>query len=79
MKEHFGQSKYFCLLEGLHIEKILLVIHGEIIKGSGLESILSASSLFIIDTGAIVNVNHIKQARYCCVGMCNLCEIKGTT
>ena len=65
LKEKFGKSKYFCLFGGLHIEKILLVIHGELIKGSGLESILSASNLSIVGTGAMVNVNHIKQARYC--------------
>ena len=65
LKETFGKSKYFCLFGGLHIEKILLVIHGELIKGSGLESILSASNISIIGTEAMVNVNQVKQARYC--------------
>ena len=40
-------------------------MHGELVKGSGLENILSACDLSIIGTGALVNVNHIKQARYC--------------
>ena len=65
LKETFGKSKYFCLFGGFHIEKISLVIHGELIKGSGLESILSASNFSIIGTEAMVNVNHIKQAHYC--------------
>ena len=64
-KETFGRTKYFCLFGGLHIEKALLVIHDELIKGSGLESVLSASDLSIIGTGAMVNVNITKQARYC--------------
>ena len=57
-KDTFGSS-------GLHIEKSLLTVHGELVKGSGLENILSACDLSIIGTGALVNVNHIKQARYC--------------
>ena len=57
-KDTFGSS-------GLHTEKSLLTVHGELVKGSGLENILSACDLSIIGTGALVNVNHIKQARYC--------------
>ena len=57
-KDTFGSSSYFSLFGGLHIEKILLTVYGELVKGSGLENILSACDLSI-------NVNHIKQARYC--------------
>ena len=34
-------------------------------KGNGLNKILSASNISIIGTEAMINVNHIKQARYC--------------
>ena len=49
----------------LHIEKILLVLHGDIIRGSGLLEILQANELSVIGVDAIVNVNDIKKARYC--------------
>ena len=42
----------------------MLIIHGELIKGSALYEILKNNGLSIIDTGAEVNANHIKQARY---------------
>ena len=64
-KYAFSSSSYFSLFAGLHIEESLLTTHGELVKGSGLENILSACDLSIIGTGALVNVNHIKQARYC--------------
>ena len=32
-----GPDKYFCLLGSLHVEKAILTMCGEIIKGSGLE------------------------------------------
>ena len=41
----------------------MLIIHGELIKGSALYEILKNNGLSIIDTGAVVNANHIKQAR----------------
>ena len=39
-------------------------MHGEIIKVSGLEKILSSNNLSIIGTSAVVDVNYIKRARY---------------
>ena len=42
-----------------------MTVHGELLKGSGLENILPACDLSIIGTEVLVNVNHIKQARYC--------------
>ena len=41
------------------------IIHGELIKGSGLENVLSNIDMSIIGTGALVHASHIKQARYC--------------
>ena len=62
--ETFGKSSYFSLFGWLHIEKVLLIVHGEFFKGSGLNNNLSASDLSIIGAEVMVNVNHIKQARY---------------
>ena len=33
--EKFGQGKYFVLFGGLHIEKSFLVLHGNLINGTG--------------------------------------------
>ena len=55
--------KYFCLFGGLHVEKCLLVLHSDFIKGSGLPEVLGLSSnlsicslentmLFVNDIGA---------------------------
>ena len=49
----------------LHIEHNLLNMHGELIRGSGLYELLENNEFSIIGTGAVVNANHIKQARYC--------------
>ena len=46
----FGASQYFSLLGGLHIEHSLLIVHGELIKGSGLYDILSNNNFSIIGT-----------------------------
>lgn len=43
----------------------MLVIHGKIIKGSGLYEILKNNGLSIIGTSAVVNGNPIIQAKYC--------------
>ena len=42
-----------------------MTVHGELVKGRALENILSVCDLSIIVTGALVNVNYIKQTRYC--------------
>ena len=69
----FGSDKYLSPLGGLHIEHCLLCIHGELIKGSRLYEILATNNLSIICTGAVVNANHIKQARYCLqVAVCSI-------
>ena len=63
--ETLGSGKYLSIRGGLHIEQSALVIHGEIIKGSGLEKILSSNDLSIIGTSVVVYVTDIKRARYC--------------
>ena len=63
--DKFGNSSYFRLFGGLHFEQCILTIHGELIKGSCLENVLSNIDMSIIGTGSVVNANHIKQSRYC--------------
>ena len=63
--ETLGSGKYLSILGGLHIKQSALFIHGDIIKGSGLEKILSSNDLSIIGTSAVVDVNDIKRAFYC--------------
>ena len=63
--ELFGNSKYFSLFGGLHIEKALLIVHGEFIKGSGLDKLLGQSNLSITGMeNTVVNVTDIKRCRY---------------
>jgi len=61
----FGHDKYICLLGDLHLEHSLLLMHGSLIKGSGLDSILHFSKLSTEGTSAIVDANDIKRSRYC--------------
>ena len=53
------------MFRSLHIEHNLLTMHGELIQGRGLYELLENNEFSIIGTGAVVNANHIKQARYC--------------
>ena len=63
--ELFGNSQYFSLFWGLHIEKALLIVHGEFIKGSGLDKLLGQSNLSITGMeNTVVNVTHVKRCRY---------------
>ena len=51
----------------------MLTIHGELVKGRGLEKILSNIDMSIVGTGALVHANYIKQGRYCLqVSLCAL-------
>ena len=63
--ENFGVDKYVCLFGDLHIEIELLRIHGELIKGSCLDSILESVNLSTMGTSSIIDVNNNKRARYC--------------
>lgn len=61
---HLFQN-YFYLFGGLHVEKSLLVIHGQFIKGSGLAEVLGKSNLSVIGLeNTLLNANDIKRARY---------------
>ena len=64
--------QYFSFQGGLHIEHSLLIVHGELIKGSGLYDILSNNNFSIIGTGAVVYANHIKQTCYCLQVVCTI-------
>ena len=61
----FGPGKYVCMFGDLHIEQSLLVLHGQIVKGSGLDDVLGSAKLSTIGTSTIVDVNDIKRTRYC--------------
>ena len=55
---------YFTLFGGLHVEKCLLVIHGQYTTGSELSMLLGKSNLSIIGLeNTLVNANDIKCAR----------------
>ena len=61
----FANSKYFLLFGGIHIEKALLIFHGEFTKGSGLDKLLGQSNLSITGMeNTVVNVTDIKRCRY---------------
>ena len=63
----FGHDKYISLLGDLHMEHSILLIHGQLIKGSGLDSILLHSKLSTEGTSAIVDANYIKSSVYRCL------------
>ena len=61
----FLEFKIFFLFGGLHIEKALLIVHGEFIKGSGLDKLLGQSNLSITGMeNTVINVTDIKRCRY---------------
>ena len=60
-----GSGKYLSIIGSLHIEQSALVMHRKIIKGSGLQNILSSNNLSIIGTSAVVDVNDTKRTHYC--------------
>ena len=63
---NFSDNQYFAIFGGLHIEKSLLGIHGELIAGSGLAEILEVTDLSTIGVStASLDVSDINQSRYC--------------
>ena len=60
----FGHEKYLCLLGNLHIEQSILSLHRDLIKGSGLDSVLTHTNLSTIGKITIVDFNNIKRSRY---------------
>ena len=61
----FGPEKYFCLFGPLHLEKLIILLCGSLIEGSGLDKIMALCGLSIVGMDSLVSVNHIKRARYC--------------
>ena len=57
-------SKYFPVFGQLHIEQSLLVVHGQLVNGSGLLEILTQNKFSMIGLSAVVDVNNLKKARY---------------
>ena len=56
---------YFCFMGGLHIEQAALICIGQLIKGSGLDDIIDATSLNAVGVKTTVcDVNNIKKAIY---------------
>ena len=57
--------RYFALFGGLHIEKAMLVAHGNLIRSSGLEDFLGDQQIETIGLQtAALDVNHIHRGRY---------------
>ena len=56
---------YFPLFGVLHIEQSLPVLHGQLIKVSGLMEILNLQKLSTFRFSAVVNVDSIKRATFC--------------
>ena len=52
-----------CLLRDLHIEQSKLGLHRDLIKESGLDSVLAHNNFSTISTSTIVDVNNIKRSR----------------
>ena len=72
--DEFGN--YFALFGQLHIELCILVIHGQLIKGSGLLETLTEKKFSMIGLSAVVNVNNIKRARYTLqITLCSLFKL----
>ena len=61
---------YFAFMGGLHIEQAALICIGQLIKGTGMGDIISASSLDTVGLEtAVCDVKNIKKARYQVVAM----------
>ena len=54
-------QNYFPLFGGLHIEQCLPVLHGQLVKGSGLMEILHFQNLSTVGLSAVVDVSSIKR------------------
>ena len=59
--DKFGPDKYFCLFGFLSIEKSLLIICSHVIKGSGLDEIMSRCGLSNVGADSLVTANNIKR------------------
>ena len=63
--DSLGPGKYLPMFSGLHIGKLLLEIHGQLIAGSALAQFLDQAKVSITGAGnVVVNVSQITSARY---------------
>ena len=63
--DSLGPEKYLPMFRGLHIENLLLEIHGQLIAGSGLAQFLDQAKVSITELGnVVVNVSQITIPRY---------------
>ena len=63
--DEFGPGKYFPMFGELHIEKVFLIIHGQLVEGSGLSDFLDVSDLSIIGAeDVLIKVPSIRRSRY---------------
>ena len=63
--DSLGPGKYLPMFGGLHIEKLLLEIHGQLIAGSGLTQFLDQTKISTTGAGnAVVNISQLSSARY---------------
>ena len=62
----FGPEKFICTLGDLHMEHTGLLVHGDFIKGNGLDTLFLHSNLSTDGTSAVVDVNDIKRS-WCCL------------
>ena len=61
----FNMPEYFPLFGGLHIEQAILIAHGKLIAGSGLEELFEDMELETVGLKtATLDVNHIHKSRY---------------
>ena len=62
MPYEFGLANYFAIFGGLHIEKVLLIIHGHLVEGSGLSQLLDTVSHGITRyTAFVLNLKLLKK------------------
>ena len=61
----FRPEKHICALGDLHREHTGLLVHGNLIKGSVLDTLFLHSKLLTDGTSAAMDVNEIKRSQYC--------------
>ena len=61
----FPPEKHICALGDVHREHTGLLVHGNLIKGSVLDTLFLHSKLSTDGTSAVMDVNEIKRSQYC--------------
>lgn len=63
--QQLSMSKIFLLMGQFHVEKELLTVHGNVIEGTGLSSVLDSAGLSLKAVGScLVNVSFVTRTRY---------------